>query len=103
MRRHISRREIWVLGAILLAMSAINCIEGPYIRYLRNKTASLFPEKWEKYPLNGPTNLLVPWIVGDVVIYPAKVNQVRVHGLPYDPYIRENRNYLSWLPDIITF
>jgi len=49
--------------------------------------------------MNGSTNLLVPWLLEDSVVYATKINQIMRHGLPYDAYIRDHHNLSDMILD----
>lgn len=57
--------------------------------------------KWETYHLNGETSFAVPWLCD--IQYIPKIKQIFVHGVPTDPYIRENRGIKSWIFDSVQF
>lgn len=52
-------------------------------------------------PTNGSFALLLPELIGsrlrDESLYAARVNQVLLHGAPYDAYSTEGRQGLQWL------
>jgi hypothetical protein len=95
------RSEFALISFLSLTLFSLGIEEFGYLHYLRSKYQKTAPEAFQKSPFNGDTNILVPWFLGDETGYASKVNQIRIHGVPWDPYIRENRNLRSWLDDFI--
>lgn len=96
-------KECLWLGLCLAGMASVGFVEVRYSDYLRKQHQTQSPESWRTLSFNGSTNFLVPWVLGENELYAAKVNQIRLHGFPYDPFIRENRDFSSWIPNAATF
>lgn len=98
-----SWREYGWVAFCLIALAAVGLVEVKYVDYLRKQHQIQAPEHWRTLPFNGSSNYLVPWVLGENELYAAKVNQIRLHGIPCDPFIQENRGFSSWIPNAVTF
>ena len=78
-----------------------------YIVSLRRHLAATLPDVWAQLPTNGGFKLLLPGLIDtryhDEALYAAKVQQVFLHKIPYNPYWKEEKNLGSWLQDSISF
>jgi hypothetical protein len=63
------------------------------------------PDGWSRLSTNGSFTLLVPEAMTtryhDEANYAARVHQILLHGVPSDPYWRDDRGAASWLPDCL--
>ena len=76
-----------------------------YIVFLRHQLQARMPEQWAQMDTNGSFRLLVPKLYAaryhDEARYAARIQQVLVHGFPYNPYWREDRGIKGSLHDSI--
>ena len=96
-----NRERIFVVCIASLLMLIVS-FEFFYIHRLRSKYIPLATAQNKSCFFDGKTNLLTPWL-GEDLIYSSKVNQIRIHAVPFDPYIDENRQPRSWIADCISF
>jgi hypothetical protein len=96
-----SLRETCFVGTVALCLSAVCLFEVFYIHYLRQKYQALLPQQFNALTCNGSTNLLVPWISMEDELYASKVQQIRLHHYPFNPFIKEKRSLHSGMPDFI--
>jgi hypothetical protein len=101
----MKKRSFAVLVPSLLFLLLI--FRPLYASYLREKAAAADPAAWAAHPLNGRFSMLVPQLaasrVRDEVTYASGVQQIRVHGRPYSPYLREHRALHEWTMNFIPF
>jgi len=99
----ITPKEARVVGLTALALFSVCLFEYIYIQHLRAKLWHEPPESWAATPYDGSTNLLLPWTFEDQVHYAAKVNQIRIHGVPYNPFFADQRSLRSAMADGLCF
>ncbi len=96
-------KEIGFVAIISLFLVFLGIFEFGYVNYQRGKFRNSLPDQWEKLPFNGTTNFLIPAVAMEAETPFSKVNQIRIHGFPYDPYIKENRDFFTWILDAVNF
>lgn len=97
----MSRTALWAA-----AVFAFFLIRPAAVVQLRHQAARSDPS-WASNPANGRYAVLTPQVTGlrytDEALYAARVNQVRLHGVPYTPYWREFRGVKHWLHEFLPY
>lgn len=97
----MSRTALWAA-----AVFAFFLIRPAAVVHLRHQAARNDPA-WAAQPANGRYAVLTPQVTGlrytDEALYAARVNQVRLHGVPYTPYWREYRELKHWLHEFLPY
>lgn len=96
----------WLPAAVFLAVTAVFLAKPLGIASLRGRLAASNPAAWDAVTTNGSFSTLVPHLfVGrycDEALYAARVKQIFVHGVPYNPYLREDRSFAGWSSDFVS-
>ncbi|MBI4057615.1 MAG: hypothetical protein HY399_08730 [Elusimicrobia bacterium] len=78
-----------------------------YMACLRHQMQVRLPQEWAQLSTNGSFALLVPQLFAsryhDEAHYASRVHQIFLHGVPHNPYWREDRSPGSWVHDSVCF
>lgn len=96
----------WLPAAVFLAVAGTFLLKPLAVATLRARMASSQPAAWDALTTNGSFSTLVPHLfVGrycDEALYAARVKQIFLHGVPYNPYLREDRSFAGWSSDFVS-
>jgi hypothetical protein len=77
-----------------------------YISVLRRRMQAADPAAWAQLPTTGRVALLLPSDIAtryhDEACFAARVQQILLHGAPFNPYWREDRQTITMLHDCVS-
>lgn len=78
-----------------------------YMARLRGQAEARMPEYWSKLPTNGRFRVPLPILAAtryhDEALYAARVRQILIHGVPRNPYWRDDPFAINWVKDCLPF
>lgn len=97
------RLPLLLAGAVFLLL----LFKPASMSLLRAREAASTPASWQEGPSGGRFAVLLPRLFAtrwhDEALYAARAAMVLRHGLPYDPYWREDRGLKDWIQGFPVF